>query len=66
MNKGVFQTIEQAEKIISQAKPEEQRKLLSDLPHLLKLSEEDLSLLKLAEFSFEFWNNPDDIIYDRL
>jgi hypothetical protein len=26
----------------------------------------DLALLKLAEHSFDFWNNADDAMYDRL
>ena len=30
------------------------------------LSPQDLALLKLAERSFDFWNNPDDAMYDRL
>jgi hypothetical protein len=30
------------------------------------LSPNDLALLKLAEHSFDFWNNADDAMYDRL
>jgi hypothetical protein len=30
------------------------------------LSEQDHALLRLAERSFEFWDNADDAIYDRL
>jgi hypothetical protein len=30
------------------------------------MDDEDLSLLGLAEKSFQFWDNPDDAIYDRL
>lgn len=59
-------SLEQIEKAISQSDPEQQRHLLRDLPHLLKLPVADLALLKVAEPSFDFWNNPDDLIYDRL
>ena len=30
------------------------------------LSPQDLALLKLSERSFDFWNNADDAMYDRL
>jgi hypothetical protein len=30
------------------------------------LAPQDLALLKLAERSFDFWNNADDAMYDRL
>jgi hypothetical protein len=30
------------------------------------LTPQDFALLKLAERSFDFWNNGDDAIYDRL
>ena len=30
------------------------------------LSAQDFALLKLAERSFDFWDNADDAIYDRL
>ena len=59
-------SLEEIEQAISSAKPEKQKRLLIDLPHLLKLSGADLTLLKAAESVFDFWNNPDDIIYDRL
>ena len=54
------------EKAIQNAKPEEQRKLLAKLPHLLKLSVDDFVLLKIAEDSFDFWDNADDALYDGL
>ena len=57
-----LKTIEEA---ISNADLAEQRKLLRDLPHLLKISRADLGLLKSAEKSFDFWNNPDDSVYDH-
>ena len=63
MHKGI---LEKVEKEISQLKTEEQKKLLEDLPRLLKVSLDDLLFLKIAEGSFGFWNNPEDNIYDNL
>ena len=54
------------EQAIEQFPPEQQRQLLAELPHLLKLSGPDFAYLKLAEPSFAFWENPDDAIYDTL
>jgi hypothetical protein len=54
------------EKAIQDAEPEEQRELLAKLPHLLKLDAADFALLKVAEHSFDFWDNADDRIYDAL
>ena len=58
-----LKAIEQA---IEQCRPEEQRRLLAALPHLLKISVVDSAHLKLAEPSFQFWDNSDDAIYDTL
>lgn len=63
MDQPTLETIEQA---IARAHPEDQRKLLTHLPKILHLSAEDMAWLKAAEPSFEFWNNPDDAIYDQL
>ena len=57
-----FHEIEQA---IANSKPEEQVRLLNDLPRLLRIHL-SMSLLKTAEPSFDFWDNPDDRVYDRL
>jgi len=59
-------TIDQVETIIAKAEPEQQRQFLAHLPRLLKLSTLDIELLKSAEGSFGFWDNPDDTIYDQL
>ncbi len=59
-------TLHDVEQAIEQFPPEEQRRLLTELPALLKLSGQDLALLKLAESSFRFWENSDDAIYDSL
>lgn len=45
---------------------QEQRTLLSKLLSLQKISLDDLTLLKVSESSFDFWDNPEDAIYDDL
>ena len=59
-------SLKKIEEQIQKSKPEEQKRLLAILPHLLKISQSDLIFLKLSEKSFDFWNNPDDIVYDSL
>ena len=59
-------TLKTIEKAVRSLKPEDQRKLLSALPALLRLSPEDSLRLKAAEKSFSFWDNQKDAIYDRL
>ena len=59
-------SLEDIERAIEQFPPDEQQRLLADMPRLLKLSRVDLALLKLAEPAFQFWENPDDAIYDTL
>ncbi len=54
------------EQAIEQFPPEDQQRLLAELPRLLKISGVDLAHLKLAESAFQFWENPDDAIYDTL
>ena len=54
------------EQAIEQFPPEEQQRLLAELPKLLKISVADFALLKLAEPSFRFWENPADEVYDTL
>ena len=44
----------------------EQVELLRILPQHLKISLDDLAWSRLAESAFEFWNNPEDAIYDHL
>jgi hypothetical protein len=44
----------------------EQVKLLQILPQHLKISPDDLAWARLAEPAFEFWDNPEDAIYDQL
>lgn len=45
---------------------QEQKILLSKLLSLQKISLDDLALLKVAEPSFDFWDNPEDSLYDAL
>jgi len=59
-------TLKTLERAVRSLTPEQQRRLLSDLPALLQLSPEDVLRLKSAERSFSFWDNPQDEIYDRL
>ena len=58
--------LEKVEKEISRLKKEEQLKLLRDLPRILKVPADDILLLKSAEYSLDFWNNPQDSVYDNL
>lgn len=44
----------------------EQVQLLKELPRHLKISPDDAAWTKLAESAFDFWDNPDDAIYDTL
>ncbi len=59
-------SLEDVEQAIEHFRPQEQQRLLAELPRLLKLSRVDVAALKLAEPSFQFWENPDDAIYDTL
>ena len=59
-------SLQEIEQAIERADPQQQKQLLRDLPHLLKISSLDIALLKVAENSFDFWDNPDDTIYDRI
>jgi hypothetical protein len=59
-------SLQDVEQAIEQFPPDEQQRLVAELPRLLKISGIDLASLKLAEPSFQFWENPDDAIYDTL
>ena len=45
---------------------DEQKEFLSLLPRALNLSPEDLLWARLAESAFDFWDNPEDQVYDDL
>ncbi len=59
-------TLKSIEKAVKTLKPKEQRKLLADLPSLIRISPEDIARLKVAEKSFQFWNNSEDSIYNTI
>ena len=59
-------SLKEVEQAIQKFPAELQQKLLTELPQLLKISNADMSLLKLAERSFDFWDNPEDSVYDNL
>ena len=40
--------------------------MLSRLPSVLALSKEELGWLHLGEAAFEFWDNPEDAVYDAV
>jgi hypothetical protein len=63
---GTKLTLGEVEEAVKGFNKEEQKQLISDLPALLQIPVEDLFLLKIAESSFEFWNNPEDSVYDSL
>jgi len=58
--------VRQAVHIIQEFEAQERDQFLHLLPNLLSISPEDHSWLKLAESAFEFWDNEEDAIYDRL
>jgi hypothetical protein len=59
-------SLDEIEEAIKELDRSSQQKLLSDLPRLLDLKQESSALLKVAEPSFEFWNNSEDAVYDNL
>jgi hypothetical protein len=60
---GTVQEISQA---IEHLNVRDQIRLLHDLRTHLKIQLDDVAWLKAAEPAFEFWNNPEDAIYDEL
>jgi hypothetical protein len=59
-------SLKDIEDAIEQFDQQEKQLLLSKLFSLLKISKEDIALLKVAESSFDFRDNPEDSIYDNL
>ena len=59
-------SLREVEEAILCLKKDDQLKLTTELPIILKLPTDNLSLLKLAEPSFKFWDNPEDAVYDSL
>jgi len=58
--------VRQAVQIIHEFEIQERGQFLHLLPTLLSISPEDYGWLKMAESAFEFWDNEEDAIYDRL
>ncbi|MEK7249475.1 MAG: hypothetical protein AAB209_03530 [Bacteroidota bacterium] len=59
-------SLEEIELAIKSLDKSAQQQLLTDLPKLLEIDFESLGWLKVAEPSFEFWDNPKDAVYDNL
>jgi hypothetical protein len=64
--KGWTMSLEEIESAIRALDKQSQQKLLHDLPRLLEIRQNSFALLKVAESSFEFWDNSEDAIYDEL
>jgi hypothetical protein len=59
-------TVAEITRAIDELDARSQVRLLEQLPSHLKIKLEDLAWLRAAESSFDFWDNPDDAIYDDL
>jgi len=61
-----MRTVGEISAAIEKLDVKEQVELLRILPRYLKISLDDLAWSRMAEPAFEFWNNPEDAIYDQL
>jgi hypothetical protein len=59
-------TVAEINEAIEKLDVPDQVRLLQNLPQHLKIQPDDLAWPRLAESSFDFWNNPEDAIYDQL
>jgi hypothetical protein len=59
-------TVAEISEAIEKLEVKDQIELLKVLPQHLKISTDDLAWARLGEPAFDFWNNPDDAIYDQL
>jgi hypothetical protein len=59
-------TVAEINEAIEKLDVADQVQLLQNLPQHLKIQPEDFAWPKLAESSFNFWDNPEDAIYDQL
>ena len=57
-------TVAEISDAIEKLELKDQIELLRILPQHLKISPDDLAWSRLAESAFEFWNNPEDAIYE--
>jgi len=59
-------TVSEITEAIERLDVREQVRLLGELPAHLKIKPEDLAWLKASESAFDFWDNPEDAVYDHL
>jgi hypothetical protein len=59
-------TIAEITRAIDQLDARSQVQLLKQLPSYLKVNVEDIGWLRAAGSAFDFWENPEDAIYDDL
>ena len=59
-------TVAEISEAIEKLDEKDQIQLLRILPEHLKISPDDLAWSRLAEPAFEFWDNAEDAIYDKL
>ena len=59
-------SLEKIEQAIANADPQTQKRLLRDMPRLLKIPADNMALLIISQPAFGFWDNPEDSIYDEL
>jgi len=59
-------TVAEITEAIDQLDAREQIRLLGQLPAHLKIKPKDIAWLRASESSFDFWDNPEDTIYDQL
>jgi hypothetical protein len=59
-------TVQEISKAIEHLDVGDQMRLLHGLPAHLKIQPDDVAWLQVAEPAFEFWNNPENAIYDEL
>jgi len=58
--------VRQVVQIIQEFKIRERDQFLHLLPTVLNISSEDYGWLRASESAFEFWDNEEDAVYDRL
>ncbi|MBI3418498.1 MAG: hypothetical protein HY043_24670 [Verrucomicrobia bacterium] len=59
-------TVAEITRAIENLDVKQQARLLKELPQHLKISPDDVAWTHLAEPAFDFWDNPEDAIYDHL
>jgi hypothetical protein len=59
-------TVAEISEAIGKLPIKEQLALLQALPKHLKISPDEVAWAKAAESAFDFWDNPDDPVYDTL